>query len=143
MEPVKLLAIFAENKTGQLARVTGLLAQAGLNIRWVTIASGTGSFGVIKLLVDDCSIAFQQLKHNGLPVSILDVLAIEVADKPGGLNAVSQCLADNHINVENASGFVSNGRAVLLIELKELAHAHAILQKHGWRLLSAAETLKL
>jgi hypothetical protein len=142
MDPVQLLAIFAENKTGQLARVTGLLARANLNIRWVTIASGD-SFGVIKLLVTDCQLAYQQLKHSGLPVSLVDVLAIEVADKPGGLYDVALCLAENHINLDNASGFVSNDRAVLLIEVRDLTQAAAILQKQGWRLLSQQQMLNL
>src|SRR6476646_3251204 len=99
MDTVRLLAIFAENKTGQLAHVTGLISQANINIRWVTIAS-TESFGVIKLLADDTDMAYQQLKHQGVPVSIVEVLAIEVDDRPGGLHEVASCLAANKINLE-------------------------------------------
>lgn len=47
MSAVKLLAVFAENKLGQMARVTKVLADAGVNIRWMTIATSE-SFGVIK-----------------------------------------------------------------------------------------------
>ncbi len=142
MDAVKLLAIFAENKTGQLARVTGLLAEANLNIRWVSIAS-VETFGVIKLLVDQCDLAYQQLKHAGVPVSLVEVLAIEVADQPGGLFAVASSLAADNINVENASGFVSNSRAVLLLEVKELAAARRILESKGLRLLTREAVLKL
>ena len=71
------------------------------------------------------------------------MLAIEVEDKPGGLRAVASCLAENQINVENASGFVSNNRAVLLIEVKDIAEARRILKEQGLRLLSAKATLKL
>jgi hypothetical protein len=134
MDTIRLLALFSENKTGQLAKVTALLAQAHINIRWVTIATSNG-FGVIKLLVDDCDLAYRQLKHNAVPVSLVEVLAVEVEDKPGGLNAVATCLAENNINVENASGFVSNNRAVLLIEANPLPEARRILEKHGLRLL--------
>jgi hypothetical protein len=122
--------------------VTSLLADAHLNIRWVTIVS-TGSFGVIKLLVDDVPIAYQQLKHQGLPVSLVPVLALEVEDKPGGLAAVATVLAERNINVQNASGFVSNGRAVLLIEVQDLPGAQQVLEKQGWRLLSFDEVLRL
>lgn len=141
MNTIKLLAIFAENKTGELARVTGLLAEANLNIRWVTIAS-TEAFGVIKLLVDDSDMAFRQLKHNGVPVSIVDALAIEVEDKPGGLHKVARSLAANEVNIENASGMISNGRAVLFIETAQSEQAAEILQKQGFRLLSLRETLR-
>jgi hypothetical protein len=142
METIRLLAIFAENKTGQLARVTSLLAEANINIRWVAIASSE-AFGVVKLLVDDCDLAYRQLKHNGVPVSVLEVLAIEVADRPGGLHRVVSCLAESSINVENASGFISNHRAVLLIETKQLAEAKRVLEEKGLRLLSAQEVFQL
>ncbi len=136
MDPVRLLAIFAENKTGQLTRVTSLLKEANINIRWVTIASSE-SFGVIKLLVDEPDLAYRQLKHNGLPVSLVEVLAIEVEDKPGGLWAVADTLSKHNINIENASGYVSNNRAVLLVEVKDLAPAKRVLEAQGLRLLPA------
>ena len=138
MKTVKLLALFAENKSGQLARVTGLLAEANLNIRWVTIAA-TETFGVIKLLVDDVELAFRQLKHNGIPVSVVEALALEVADKPGGLFAVAQCLAQNKINIENASGLIFNNRAVLIIEANDPARAAGLLESQGLRLLGPEE----
>jgi hypothetical protein len=142
MDTIRLLAIFAENKSGQLARVTGLLAEANINIRWVAIAASE-AFGVVKLLVDDCDVAYRQLKHNGVPVSLLEVLAIEVQDQPGGLHQVASCLAENNINVENASGFISNRRAVLLIETKQLAEARRVLEQKGHRFLSAASVFSL
>ncbi len=142
MNPVRLLAIFAENKTGQLTRVTSLLKEANINIRWVTIASSE-TFGVIKLLVDEPDLAYRQLKHNGLPVSLVEVLAIEVEDKPGGLCAVAGTLSKHNINIENASGYVSNNRAVLLVEVKDPAPARRVLEAEGLRLLPAEVTLRL
>ncbi|MFO1499617.1 MAG: ACT domain-containing protein [Verrucomicrobiota bacterium] len=142
MENVKLLALFAENKIGQLARVTDLLAEANVNIRWVA-TTGTGVFGVVKLLVDHHDVAYAQLKHNGVPVSALDVLPIEVEDRPGGLRQVAVCLAQQQINVENASGFVANHRAVLLVEVNDVAAAEKALQAEGLRVLTRAEVLAL
>lgn len=141
MNTVHLLAIFAENRTGQLARVTRLLSQAAINIRWVTIASSE-AFGVVKLLVDRTDEAYQRLKQDGLPVSKVEVLAIEADDKPGGLFRVAEHLARSQVNIENASGFVSNQRAVLLIEVKELAKARQILEAVPLRLLSQEEALR-
>ena len=142
MDPVKLVAIFTENKSGQLARVTALLKEANINIRWVTIAS-SDTFGVIKLLVNEPDLAFRQLKHNALPVSLLEVVAVEVEDKPGGLWTVASVLGQAGVNIENASGIVTQGRAVLLIEVQDVARAKSTLQAQGLRLLSAQETLAL
>ncbi len=52
MNTVKLVAVFAENRPGQAARITGILARANINIRCITVAS-SGAFGVMKLLVND------------------------------------------------------------------------------------------
>ena len=91
---MKLVAVFVENKPGQSARITKILADAGVNICWVTIAN-SGSFGVMKFLVDNCELAVQSLKQQGLMVSLLDMLAVEVANKPGSLRAVADLLGRN------------------------------------------------
>ena len=142
MSAVNLIAVFAENKLGQMERITKVLADAGVNIRWVTIATDE-SLGVIKFLVDKCDLAYRKLHEAGWTVSLVEVLAIEVEDKPGGLHAVADCLARNRINVENSSGFVSNNRAVLLIEVQDITGARQILVKQPLRLLSQEEILTL
>ena len=142
MSTVKLVTVFAQNKVGQLSRITQALALAQVNIRCVTVAT-TETFGVIKLLVDQCDRAHQCLKDRGFTVSLNEVLAIEVQDQPGGLQAAADCLARNNINVENASGFVSNRRAVVLIEVKDVAHARQLLAPASLHLLTQEEMLTL
>ena len=142
MSAVNLIAVFAENQLGQMARITKVLADAGVNIRWVTIAT-TETLGVIKFLVDKCDIAYQRLQQQGWTVSLVEVLAIEVNDQPGGLHAVADCLARNKINVDNSSGFVARNRAVLLIEVQDVPKAREILAKQPLRLLSQEEILSL
>ena len=65
MNTVKLVAVFAENRPGQAARVTGILARANINIRCITVAS-SGAFGVMKLLVNDPDLACRRSEHGGL-----------------------------------------------------------------------------
>jgi len=142
MSAVNLIAVFAENQLGQMSRITKVLADAGVNIRWVTIATNE-TLGVIKFLVDKCDVAYQSLHEKGWTVSLVEVLAIEVDDQPGGLHAVADCLARNKINVDNSSGFVTHNRAVLLIEVQDVARARRILDGQPLRLLSQEEILTL
>jgi hypothetical protein len=139
---MNLLAVFVENKPSQTARITKILADARIDIHWVTIASN-GSFGVMKFLVDKCDLAVQSLKRQGLMVSLLDVLAVEVGNKPGSLQAIADLLGRNNINLDNCSGFVANNRAILIVEVNELARARAVLEKQGLRLLTQEEMLRL
>ena len=142
MSAVHLVAVFVENKPGQTARITRLLADAGVNLRWFTIAN-SGSFGVMRFLVDQRDTALRALKEKGVMVSPVEVIAVEVPDKPGSLQAVADLLGRNNINLDNSSGFVAGKRAVLIIEVHELAQARAILEGEGLRLLSQEEMLQL
>jgi hypothetical protein len=142
MSSMNLIAVFVENKPGQTARVTKVLADAGVNICWVTIAH-SGSFGVMKFLVNHPDEAVRSLQEKGLMVSRLEVLAVEVPNQPGSLQAVAECLAQHGINVANCSGFVANNRAILIIETHELAKARAALEEQGLRLLTPEEMLGL
>ena len=138
MNNVKLVAAFAENKPGQVARFTQVLASANINIRWLNVAS-TGPFGVMKFLVSDPKVACQALKHEGFVAKLVDALAIEVPDKPGGLHAVADCLASHNINLDNASGFIANNRAIMVLEVPDVTRAHDVLQKRGFRVLTKKE----
>ena len=142
MSAVNLVAVFVENKPGQTARITRLLADAGVNLRWFTIAN-SGSFGVMRFLVDQPDAALRALKEKGVMVSPVEVLAVEVPDKPGSLQAVADLLGRNNINLDNCSGFVAHNRAILIVEVHELAQARVILEQQGFRLLSQEEMLKL
>ena len=138
MSDVKLVAVFAENKAGQVAHFTRILANANVNIRWVAVAS-TGPFGVMKFLVNDPSMAYQALKHEGYVAKLVDVLAVEVPDKPGGLNAVAECLAKYNINLDNASGFIANNRAIMVLEVSDTELANNILRRQGYHVLTQEE----
>ena len=142
MSAVKLVAVFAENKPGQTARFAKILAEANINIRWVTVAS-IGAFGVMKFLVSDSQMAYEAMKHEGYVTTLLDVLAVEVPDQPGALRTVADCLAGSGINLDNASGFVANRRAILILEVQNLPLTRETLQKQNLRVLTQEEMLNL
>jgi hypothetical protein len=142
MNPVQLLAVFAENKPDQLARVTAALASAHLNIHWIGIAD-VQKFGVIRFLVDRTDLAFDTLKQHGFTVSRVEVLAVEVEDCPGALHIVAKTLSAAGISLNNCSGFVFGRRAILLLETTNLELAAQTLAHHGLTILSETEILRL
>ena len=64
---VEQISVFLENKTGRLSEVTGILAEAKVNIRALALAD-TSDFGVLRLIVDDNQRAISVLKENGFNV---------------------------------------------------------------------------
>src|SRR5208337_2971219 len=92
------LSIFAENKSGKLALVTGVLAKEKINIRATTISTAD-TFGVISLIVDDPKRAEAALAKAGMTVHLREVLAILIPDKPGSLDNLTQLLLQEGINI--------------------------------------------
>ncbi len=68
------ISVFAENKPGRLEKITGVLAQADINIRAVKI-SDLGDFGVVKILVDDPDQACRALQAAGVLASQKGIIA--------------------------------------------------------------------
>lgn len=138
------IAVFAENRPGRIERVTRLLEEAGVNIRAITIST-SDSFGVIKLLADDPDAAFAALKENGLSAVKLEIIAIVMEDRPGGLHRVTGALSAAGVNIDDAYGFVveDKKRAVLVIEVGEIAEAVRLLREQGVTMLTDEEIYAL
>lgn len=130
------ISIFAENKPGRLAAVTQVLAKEKINIRATTIST-SDTFGVINLLVDDPKKAQKVLTAVGMMVQMRNVLAVELDDKPGGLDRLTQLLFKENINVNNAYGFVveSYERAIFVVDVDQIEKAEKLVEKNGFATL--------
>ena len=142
MKTVKQVAVFAENKPGQAARITKILADANINIRCITVAS-SGAYGVMKLLVNEPDRAADTLRGEGIAATLMDVLAVEMPDKPGALFQIADCLGRSGINVDNTTGFIINRRAIVILEVHKVSQAASLLDKAGFCVLSQDETLAI
>ncbi len=143
MSGIKHISIFAENKPGRIAGITKVLAEENINILGMTIAS-SGSFGVLKFLVDDAEGAFQKLKEKGFTVSLNEVLAVEMKDKPGGLAEIAEVLSKHGINLEYAYGLPiePRKRAFLITEVTDVERAKKLLQKEHLHFLTEEDIRK-
>lgn len=129
---VEQISVFLENKTGRLSEVTGILAEAGVNIRALALAD-TSDFGVLRLILDDNEHAVAVLKENGFTVGKTEVVAAEVADKPGGLHNILKTLRGEGINVEYMYAYVRHtGKdAVMIFRFDNIQGAVEVLKKSG------------
>ena len=78
------ISVFLENRTGQLAEITRLLADNGIDIRAISIAE-TSDYGLARMIVDDSHKASEVLLKHGDILSMTPVWAV---------------LAENHVDVE-------------------------------------------
>jgi hypothetical protein len=130
------ISVFLENKAGRLCEVTGVLAEAQINIRALALAD-TSDFGVLRLIVDDSEKAQEVLKTAGFTVGKTNVLAVEVPDRPGGLHEILDLLQNHRINVEYMYAFVqqSGNNAVMIFRFDNTDDALEVIQAQGLRVI--------
>ncbi len=141
---VEQISVFLENKSGRLSEVTAILAEAGVNIRALALAD-TSDFGVLRLIVDDKDKAVSTLKDNGFTVGKTEVLAVEVQDRPGGLNNILDILKSNSINVEYMYAYVrhTGENAVMIFRFDNIAAAIEVLTNEGIAILEGEKLYAL
>jgi len=121
-----------ENKPGKLERITGILADAGVNLRGITVASG-GEFGVVRILVTDSERALGVLREAKFTVSIQESIVAIVDDEPGGFHRLLGILTRNQINLEDCYGFVleNSKKAAIVVDVADRVQAEQVLQDNG------------
>jgi hypothetical protein len=96
---IEQISVFLENKPGHLAEVAKIIGDAGIDLRAMSLAD-TADFGVLRLMVNNPEKTLGLLRAAGCVVSVTQVLAVCIADKPGSLAGVLSVLADADISVE-------------------------------------------
>lgn len=137
---IKQLSIFLENKPGRLTAVTRRLKESGIDIRALSIAD-TKDFGIVRLIVSDPEKAKEALQETNCMMRVSHVLAVGVADRPGGLCEVMEILCDNKIGVEYMYAFVSRtaDTAYVILRADDNKRAEEVLTAAGIRILDANE----
>ena len=126
------ISVFLENRIGQLAEITRLLADNGVNLRALSIAE-TADYGLARMVVDDSYKASAILLQHGDILSMTPVWAVEVPDSPGGLAEVLSVLADAHVDVEYMYSLFTHteGKAYIVFRVAETEKFVELLAGHG------------
>lgn len=137
---IKQISVFAENRTGAISEITEVLLQSQVNIRALCIAD-TSDFGVVRLIVDKMDEALAALRSKGMTVVETDVIAVSVADQPGGFHGALLALGRGGAFVEYAYAFVAprSGEATVILRCREQEDAARQLLAAGYRLLSQSD----
>lgn len=123
------LVINVENKPGTLARVTSVLAAAGVNIKAFSAPETTGK-GALRMLVADLERARAALKGEKLKFYEEKALVLSLENKPGALNEVAQHLKDAKINITCAYCTPSREgkRAIVVLTVSNIQRAQETLR---------------
>lgn len=130
---VKQLSISMENVPGKLLLLSQLLGTEGINIRAISVAVGTET-SALRFVADDPEKTNNVLKSHGYSVKETDVIAADVPDHPGGLQAILKPLREANINVLNLYPYFGRGKskqAIMIVEVNKIRETIEVL-KENW-----------
>jgi hypothetical protein len=126
------ISVFVENGAGKLVGVTRVLGEANVDIRAMSIAE-TADFGILRMIVSDPVRAIEALKFAGNVVSVTQVLAVEIEDKPGSLSEVLAVIEKAEISVEYIYAFITrkSDNAYVIFRVEDVDKANEALAEAG------------
>ena len=130
---IKQISIFMENTTGRLADITSLLAEAGINMRAISIADTT-DFGILRMVADQPDEAIRLLKEAGFTARETDVIGVEVPDHPGELARIMALFRDAGVGIEYLYASLEHkaDQAVIVLKVDDIQSGLNMLEKNGF-----------
>ena len=134
------ISVFLENRTGQLAEITTLLAKNGVDIRAISIAE-TSDYGLARMIVSDAAKASAVLLEHGDILSMNPVWAVEVPDRPAGLADLLTVLAESNISVDYMYSLFTHkdGYAYMVLRISDEAAFNEAMKAHDIKIVGAEE----
>jgi len=141
---IQQLYVNLGNIPGQLAGVTAVLKDNGINIRALAIAENS-TVGVLRMIVNNPDKAEAALKAAGFIAGQNPMIAIEIDDREGLFHDIVKLCDAESVNVEYTYSFVETvpKKAILFLRFKDTAAAAKMFIKSGYKLLSADEVCKI
>jgi hypothetical protein len=135
------LSVFLENRPGQLRGPSEVLGREGIDILTMSLAD-TAQFGILRLVVADWERAKRALEAAGTVVNVIEVVPVEVEDRPGGLGKALAVIDQAGLGIEYMYAFAAarrSGKAVIVFRFDDPDRAVAALQAKGIRVPSRDE----
>lgn len=123
---MKQLSIFIENKQGTLLTVLNVLKSANIQIIASTI-SDTQDFGIYRIICDDPERAYIVLGEQGVSVTLTEVFAIQLEDKPGEAARVLALFAEADISIAYMYSFLLSGKGILVFRSSDTEKTRQVI----------------
>ncbi|HIT64950.1 MAG TPA: amino acid-binding protein [Candidatus Ventrimonas merdavium] len=133
---LKQVSIFGENSKGTLQKITGILADDGINI-WGSVTNDSAEFGIIRMIVSDPERAYAVLEQAGYMCRLSNVLGVEVADEVGNLNRLLLSMSESNISINYMylSFNRDSGKPVMVIHTDGIWEVQECLKAKGYSLI--------
>ena len=126
------ISVFLENRAGQFAEITGILAGSDIDLRAISIAE-TADYGILRMIVDDAQKATGILMEHGYLMSMTPVQVVAVPDAPGGIAPVLAAMAEGNLDIEYMYSLFTHieGKAYIVFRVAEAEKFISLLAEKG------------
>ena len=137
---IKQNIVFVENKAGSLQKVTGLLAEAGIDIYGFACFDAP-EFALFRMVTDKADEAEKLLNENGYMNRTTEVIAVDLKDQVGGLNEVLKVLGDCNVNLDYIYTSYHRGNClpIMIVQAEDVFVTENVLKNNGFCVLSSLE----
>jgi hypothetical protein len=132
MTTVKQISITLDNVPGQFLRVSESLGAEGINIRAISVCD-LSDVSTVRFITDNPEKTLNVLRSHGHGVREQEVVAVEVPDHPGGLQAVLKPLGMANINVFSIYSYLGRGESgqpIVILSVDKTEEAIKVLKKN-------------
>jgi len=129
---IKQVSVILENVPGMFLAVSECLGREAINIRAISVADTSGT-STVRFVTDNPGKTLSVLKANGYRVLENEVLAVEIPDHPGAMQAILKPLREANINVLYFYTFLGRGESgqpIVIIGVDKTAEAAEALKKN-------------
>jgi hypothetical protein len=97
---LKQFDVGIQNKPGEIARITEIMAKKAVNIRGIATEMSTER-PMVHIITDDDVTAHNALKAAGVEFSEKEIIMLAILDKPGELHKITKKLERGGVNIES------------------------------------------
>ncbi len=137
---IKQISVFMENKPGKMSAITGILRDANIDVRALSIADTT-EFGILRMIVREPERAAALLRDHNMTAQISNVLVAVIEDRTGVLDEIVRTLSDNGIDIRFLYSFMGEKKPVsqLVICTDDMKQTLKLLQENNFTILSESD----
>jgi hypothetical protein len=134
--------VFVENKAGSLRKVTAALAANHINI-YAFACFDAPEFAIFRMVSSDPEFSEKVLNENGYMNRITNVIAVDLNDEVGSLDALLGVFEECNISLDYV--YTSHHRKdqipVIIVHCEEILEAESVLERRGFRVLKTLDAL--
>ncbi len=135
---LKQLAVFVENESGSLRKVTMALRSQKINI-YASASFDTPEFGILRMVVNEPEKAKDALTSQGFVTKLGEVIAVQLPDEEGGMDSLLAALHASNVSINytySSFGRMSKLPAVIL-HTDEIFETENVLRSKGFHCMDS------